>query len=100
MMMEQDTKRVGRQALEPKPEAGNDDGTKPFLGRIENPIQLQSCLGNKYFIIVLLFHINHAQLSQLISTWGELRVSSLESVIITTATCRGAGSVCRNNPSG
>ena len=46
MMMEQNAKRVGRQAPE-QPEPGNDDGTKPVLGRIENPIQLQSCLGKK-----------------------------------------------------
>ena len=48
MMMEQDAKRVGRQAPEPQPEPGKDDGTNLFLGRIENPIQLQSCLGEKF----------------------------------------------------
>ena len=40
----------GRQAPEPEPEPGgtaNHDGTRAFLARIENPIQLKSCLGKK-----------------------------------------------------
>ena len=38
MMMEQNA-RI--------PRTKNQGGTKLFLGRVENPIQLQSCLGNK-----------------------------------------------------
>ena len=30
------------------PEPKNRDGTKLFLGRIEKPIQLQSCLGDQH----------------------------------------------------
>ena len=47
MMMEQDAKRVGRQARNPShnPEMMMEQNL--FLGRIGNPIQLQSCLGNK-----------------------------------------------------
>ena len=64
MLMEQTARRLGRQSPEPYPkpkglrkwwwnrmpeypEPKNHGGTKLFLGRVENPVQLQSCLGNK-----------------------------------------------------
>ena len=37
MMMEQDAKRVGRQAPEPQPESGNDDGTGCQKSRETSP---------------------------------------------------------------
>ena len=46
MMMEQDAKRVGRQAPE-QPEPGNDDGTKPVSWKNWEPHSAQSCLGKK-----------------------------------------------------
>ena len=56
MMMEQSARRLGRQTPEPYPKPKRlrkwwwnrmPGGTTLFLGRVENPIQLQSCLGNK-----------------------------------------------------
>ena len=37
MMMEQDAKRVGKQAPEPQPESGNDDGTGRHKSRETSP---------------------------------------------------------------